>query len=117
MPGPKNCPRESWCGNLNPPFGYPAYQKEFVWFQRINRTIVLNAAQYPMVDRMAEYPLPSYIILDLTKGGATRYSRLLNRIEEARLESGILNYRIRNTEAERGMGKAHDSDRKIRVTP
>jgi hypothetical protein len=59
----------------------------------------------------------SYIILDLTKGGATRYSRSLNRIEEARLESGILNYRIRNTEAERGMGKAHDSDRKIRVTP
>jgi len=66
------------------------YQKEFVWFQRINRTIVLNAAQYPMVDRIAESPLPSYIILDLTKGSATRYSPSLNRIEE---------YRIQNLEA------------------
>jgi hypothetical protein len=49
-----------------------------------------------MVDRIAESPLPSYIILDLTKGSATRYSPSLNRIEEARLESGILNteYRI-----------------------
>jgi hypothetical protein len=63
------------------------YQKEFVWFQRINRTIVLNAAQYPMVDRMAESPLPSYIILDLTKGSATRYSPSLNLIEEAPLTS------------------------------
>ena len=76
------------------------YQKEFVWFQRINPTIVLNAAQYPMVDRIAESPLPSYIILDLTKGSATRYSPSLNRIEEARLESGILNteYRLQNLE-------------------
>jgi len=63
------------------------YQKEFVWFQRINRTIVLNAAQYPTTDRMAESPLPSYIILDLTKGSATRYSPSLNRIEEATLMS------------------------------
>jgi hypothetical protein len=67
------------------------YQKEFVWFQRINRTIVLNAAQYPMVDRIAESPLPTYIILDLAKGSATRYSPSLNRIEEVRLESGRLN--------------------------
>jgi hypothetical protein len=64
--------------------------------KRINRTIVLNAAQYPMVDRIAESPLPGYIILDLAKGSATRYSPSLNRIEEVRLESGILNtqYRI-----------------------
>jgi hypothetical protein len=34
-------------------YGEP-YQKEFVWFQRINRTIVLNAAQYPTADRMGE---------------------------------------------------------------
>jgi uncharacterized membrane protein len=42
----------------------------------------------------------SYFILDLTKGSATRYSRSLNRIEEARLESGIQNteYRIQNLE-------------------
>ena len=38
-----------------------------------------------MVDRMAESPLPSYIILDLTKGSATRYSPSLNWIDEAPL--------------------------------
>jgi hypothetical protein len=72
------------------------YQKEFVWFQRINRTIVLNAAQYPIVDRIAESLLPGDIILDLTKGSATRYSPSLNRIEEAPLMSvGELECRLR----------------------
>jgi hypothetical protein len=63
------------------------YHKELVWFRRMNRTIALNAAQYPMADRMAESPLPSHIILDLTKGSAVRFSPSLKRIEEAPLLS------------------------------
>jgi hypothetical protein len=59
------------------------YQKEFVWFQRINRTIALNAVQYPMT--AAPSDTPSHIILDLTKASATRYSPSLGRIEEAPL--------------------------------
>jgi hypothetical protein len=61
------------------------YHKEFVWVQRINRTIALNAAQYPMVDQTSESPLPSHIILDMTKGSVVRCSPSLNRIEEAAL--------------------------------